>query len=332
MEYGMSLEVVSKSGREMSADVVQMHLQPAARKRVLCATDLSPRSHRAVARAMLLANQLDAQLTLLHVTDAAEGSDSAICARDELEQQLASTGLPVRRDIRIQLRAGNYVEAIAAFAKESDADIIVLGAQRRRPLESLIGATAERIVALAGRPILSVSLNPRVRYGAVVIAAELSNAFTRVVRIASSLRFLEAQSVCVVHGFESPYLGPRYADGFDVRAAQRNLEAWERAARARLLRSLDAAGVESSRCRIIFQQTRPLRAIQRVVRSAQPDLLIVGTKDRSIFDRTPRGSIARDALRNIDCDVLVASRGSEAMAHGTDCEYTGVQDENIVRH
>jgi nucleotide-binding universal stress UspA family protein len=90
--------------------------------------------------------------------------------------------------------------------------------------------------------------------------------------------------------------------------------------------------VESSRFRIVFQQARPLRAIQRFVRSVQPELLIVGMKDRSIFSRALRGSVAHDALRNIECDILVASRESEAMAHCTDGEYTGAKDENIVRH
>jgi nucleotide-binding universal stress UspA family protein len=241
-----------------------------------------------------------------------QGIDRSITVRDEVAQQLASTGLPIRPGLQIQVRAGDYVETIAAVAKEIDADIVILGAQRRRSLDPLIGTTAERVIELAGRPALIVNLNPRVRYGAVVIAAELSDAFTRVVRIASSLKLLEAKSISVVHGFESPYRGSLYADGFDVRAAQRNLDAWERAARARLLTKLDAAGVESSRFRIVFQQARPIRAIQRVVRSVQPDLLIVGTKDRSMFNRVVRGNVANDALRTIECDVLVASRETEA--------------------
>jgi nucleotide-binding universal stress UspA family protein len=205
------------------------------------------------------------------------------------------------------------VETIAAVATEIDADIIILGAQRRKPLAPLIGATAERVIALAGRPALIVNMSPRVRYGAVVIAAELSDAFTRVVRIASSLKFLEAESVSVVHGFDLPQRGPLYAGGLDVRAAKRNLEAWERAARARLLLELDAAGAESSRFRVVLGQTRPIRAIQRVMRSVQPDLLIVGTNDRSMFNRVVRGSVANHALPDLECDVLVASGENDAV-------------------
>lgn len=303
----MTVETVRKTGPEAVASV-RMRTDPEACKRILCATDLSPQSQRAVARATLLSNQLNAQLTLLHV---ANEMDNSVSVREQVAQQLSSTRLPIRCDLRIQLREGNYVETIGAVAKEIDADIVVLGAQRRKTLEPLIGTTAEHVIALADRPALIVNITPRVRYGAVVIAAELSEAFTRVVRIASSLKFLEAESVSVVHGMGSPYRSPLYAEGFDVRSAQRNLEAWERAARARLLLNLDAAGVESSRFRIVFPQARPIRAIQRLVRSAQPDLLIVGTQDRAMLNRVVRGSVDNDALRSIECDVLVASTESE---------------------
>jgi nucleotide-binding universal stress UspA family protein len=161
---------------------------------------------------------------------------------------------------------------------------------------------------------LLVNLESHVRYGAVVVAAELSDAFVQVARVASSLKLLDAESVSIVHGFESPYRGPLYAAGFDARAARRNMEEWERAARARLQWGLDLAGVESSRFRFVFHQERPLRAIQRVIRGVQPELLIMGTKDRSIFNRVTRTSVAHDALRTVGCDILVAAPRDESVS------------------
>jgi universal stress protein E len=301
------------SSTQMTRDII------AREKRVLCATDLSPRSQRAVARATRLAQQLDAQLTLLHVIDAAELAKHPLDARDEVARQQDSAGVFARREPEICLRTGNYVETIAAVAQEIDADIIVLGAQRRKALAPLVGTTAERIVALAGRPALIVNLDAHVRYGGVVIAAELSDAFIQVVRVAASLKFLDAPRVSIVHGFEFAYRGPLYAEGFDIRAAKRNMEAWERAARAKLLLNLDAAGVESSRFRLIFQQARPIRAIQRAMRSVRPELLIVGTKERSMFTRLTRSSVANDVLRSIDCDILVAAPKVES-AHALNAD------------
>jgi nucleotide-binding universal stress UspA family protein len=260
-----------------------------------------------VARATRLTKQFDAQLTLLHVIDGAELAKHPLDARDEVAQQLDSIGVSTRRTPEIRVRTGNYVEAIVAVAQEIDADIIVLGAQRRKALAPLIGTAAERITALANRPALIVNLDAHVQYRGVVIAAALSDAFIQVVRTAASLKFLDDAGISVVHGFEFPYRGPLYAEGFDSHAAQRYMEAWERAARARLLLNLDAAGVESSRFRLIFQQARPIRAIQRVMRSVRPELLIVGTTERSIFTRITRTSVANDALRTIDCDILVAA-------------------------
>jgi nucleotide-binding universal stress UspA family protein len=307
---------------------MQMSSDTATEKRVLCATDLSPRSQRAAARAARLASQLDAQLTLLHVIDPRESAKRPLDAREEISQQLGSIGVSMRREPAIRVRIGNYVETIAAVAQEIGADIIVLGAQRQKALAPLIGTTAERIVALASRPALIVNLDAHVRYGGVVIAAELSDAFIQVVRVAASLKFLDTARVSIVHGFEFPYRGPLYAEGFDLHAAKRNMEAWERAARARLLLNLDAAGVESSRFRLIFQQARPIRAIQRVIRGVRPELLIVGTKERSIFTRITRTSVANDALRSIDCDILVAAPKVESVM-GVANEDAGTQSMRI---
>jgi universal stress protein E len=212
----------------------------------------------------------------------------------------------------IELRAGDYIQSIATVAKETHGDCIIVGSRRTESPAPLIGMTVERITELAGRPVLIANLDPSERYGAVLMAAELSGAFNQVARVASRFGLLEAESVSVVHGFESPYRGPLYAEGFDVRAAKRNIEEWERTAGARLLRKLDAAGVQSSHYRLVFQQSHPIRAIQRVVRSIQPNLLIVGTKDRSMLSRVMRGSVANDVLRRMECDILVASPDIEA--------------------
>lgn len=275
-------------------------------KRVLCATDLSPRSQRAVQRAALLASQIRAQLIVLHIMEPDDLVEHGAHVRCEISRQLSSNRFAGCKP-RIELRAGDRVKAIAAVAKEADVDLIVLGSKGHRPLAPLIDTTAECITGFAGRPALIVNLEPRVQYGAVVIAAEISDAFIQVTSLAASLGLLDARAVSIVHGFESPYRGPLYAQGFDLHAAKRNVEEWEKAARARLLQKLDAAGVESSRFRLVYQQTQPPRAIQRVIRRVQPELLIVGTKDRATLNRMVRGSVANDVLRTLECDILVAA-------------------------
>ena len=296
---------------ERVAPNLKVKRDSATQKRVLCATDLSPRSQRAVARAMRLAKQLDAHLILLHVVDPTESTQQSTSARAQIAWQLGSVGIVARREPEIRVHNGNYVEGIAAVASETEADIIVLGTQRRKARAPLIGTTAERVTALAGRPVLVVNQETHLRYDSVVLAAELSDAFIQVVRVASSLKFLDAGRVSIVHGFEFPR-GPLFA--VDARAMKRHLEAWEKAAKARLLQNLDVAGVESSRFRIVFHQTRPIRAIQRAIRDVKPELLIIGSKDRSIYNRVIAGSVANDALRSVECDILVTEPQVESMS------------------
>ena len=307
----MSVQSTGRIASERIEPIVRMTRDSATRMRLLCATDLSTRSQRAVARTMRLGSQLDAQLIMLHVIDPAEYAADSMHARNQIARQLSAVGVVTRREPEIRVRTGNYVEGIAAVARETDADIIILGAQRRRSLAPLIGTSAERITALAGRPALIVNQESHRRYDAVVIAAELSDAFVQVVRVASSLMLLDAERVSIVHRLEFPR-GPLFA--LDTLAAGRNLEAWEKAAKARVLRHLDAAGVEGSRFRIVFQQAPPIRAMRRVIRSVKAGLLIVGAKDRSIFTRAIWGSLANDALRKLECDILVAAPKVESLA------------------
>jgi hypothetical protein len=125
-------------------------------------------------------------------------------ARDEIARQLGSVRVTGCHAPQIHVRAGDFVEGIAAVAEETDANVIVLGAQRPKALAPLIGTTAERLIALTSRPVLTVNLPPHLRYGAVVIAAELSDAFVQVVRVASSLKFLDTAKVSIVHGLDFP--------------------------------------------------------------------------------------------------------------------------------
>jgi nucleotide-binding universal stress UspA family protein len=120
------------------------------------------------------------------------------------------------------------------------------------------------------------------------------------------LRLLESESVAIIHGFESPHRGELYASGFDLYASKRNIEEWELAARRRLLQNLEAAGVASDHLRLVFVQSRPVRQIQKEVRKEGPELLVLATKQHSTLDRAMRANVGNDALRDNECDIMIA--------------------------
>jgi nucleotide-binding universal stress UspA family protein len=276
---------------------------------MLCATDLSPRSSRVVTRAVLMANQVEAALILLHVIDPDEDRATLAAASSRIELQLQSARPAPRRKPAILLHVGERVPTIATVASETGADLIVIGSQPGRPLEPLIAATAGELAAQTRRPVLIVKRNSRAPYASVLIAADLPAGFNQALRIATTLRLLESESVTIIHGFESPYRGPHYASGFDLQASRRNIEQWEHAARRGVLDRLGVAGVKADDFRLVFAPSRPIRQIQREVRKVAPDLLVIASKDRSLIERVMRGSTGNDALRNNGCDILLAPMG-----------------------
>ncbi len=273
-----------------------------AKPRMLCVTDLSQHSLKVVGRAAAMANQLDATLTLLHVTTA-DGQIGA-APSERIQLQLKSIRSVFTREPNVCLRAGDYVPTIASIAADADADLVVLDSRPWKPLLTPIATVSGTLAGLVRRPVLIVNRSSRSAYGSVLIAAEQSADFDRVLRALSSWRLLESDSVAIVHGFDAPYRGPLYAAGFDRRASRRNTREWEIAARRRLLQGLEAEGIATGHFRIVFAQSRSVREVQKEIRKLAPDLLVIATRNHAAVDRVMRASVGNDLLRNIECDIL----------------------------
>ena len=270
-----------------------------ANPRMLCATDMSQHSLRVVGRAAAMASQLDATLTLLHVMTA----NGAACS-ERIQIHLKLVRSVLRNEPAVCLRVGDYVPTISRIAAEAAADLVVLDSRPWKPLLAPIATVSGTLAGLVHRPVLIVKRSSRSAYGSVLIAAEQSADFDRVLRVLSSWRLLESDSVAIVHGFEAPYRGPLYAAGFDRHASRRNTREWEMAARRRLLRGLEVEGVATGHFRIVFAQSRSVREVQREIRKLAPDLLVIATGNHAAVDRVMRASVGNDLLRNIECDIL----------------------------
>jgi nucleotide-binding universal stress UspA family protein len=273
-----------------------------AKPRMLCATDLSQHSLKVVGRAAEMANQLDATLTLLHIIGAEEQGGAAYSER--IDRQFSSLRSSIRHEPVVCLHTGDYVPTISKIAAEAGADLVVLDSRPWKPLLAPIATVSGTLAGLVRRPVLIVKRSSRSAYESVLIAAEQSADFDRVLRLLSSWRLLEIDSVAIVHGFEAPYRGPLYAAGFDRHATRRNTGEWEVAARKRLLQGLEVEGVATDHFRIVFARSRSVREVQREIRKLTPDLLVIATGNHAAVDRVMRASVGNDLLRNIECDIL----------------------------
>ncbi|HTU61763.1 MAG TPA: universal stress protein, partial [Polyangiales bacterium] len=119
--------------------------------RLLCATDLLPKSEAAIDRAGMLAGQRQASLTLLHVV-------SPTTSEHNLEQalQLAITALKSRARAsewhfgpppEVAVRTGSPARLIIDSIDKHQVDLVVIGPHRKRGLRDVLeGTIAEKIL------------------------------------------------------------------------------------------------------------------------------------------------------------------------------------------
>ncbi len=138
-------------------------------KHLLVPTDFSPSSSAAVALAIDMAIQFNAELTLLHVWElpvypymelmlnAAEiTSNLEKAAAECLHKRLTEVQARLPRAQSL-LKMGQAWQEIVDAIKESKADLLVMGTHGRRGFEhAIMGSVAEKLVRLSSVPVLTV--------------------------------------------------------------------------------------------------------------------------------------------------------------------------------
>ena len=140
-------------------------------RQVLCATDFSTTSRRALDVATALAKSSSASLTILHVLappiwapeqylDAAavaqldkRGRAWSLGELHKLSKRAARSGV----ETMVLVRNGDPAEQIVRSSRAAKADLIVTGTHGRRGLKKLfLGSVAQRVVASASCPVVTV--------------------------------------------------------------------------------------------------------------------------------------------------------------------------------
>lgn len=62
--------------------------------------------------------------------------------------------------------------------------------------------------------------------------------------------------------------------------------------------------IDDERYEILLEEGDPFETIRDAVKRRNPDLLVIGTRGHTGLKRILLGSVANDALRQIECDVL----------------------------
>lgn len=279
-------------------------------RNILIATDLSERSDNALQRALALARERGAELSVLHVVDGdlpREMIDTLhAAAKDKLERDVGGLGEDLAARVTLRIEVGDAVEQIINSAWSCQADLIVIGLHRRRWLRDLmLGATLERLLRLCDRPILVVRDAATTPYQRVLVAVDFSvgsrRAYEASVRLAPEGRFE------LVHAFETPFAGFLTSQESHAEAAAQHAREFERMVEQEL-NVLAETLADAPKPELVLMHGEPLNVILDRIAREQPDLLAVGTHGRAGIARAVLGSVVRLLLREPPCDVL-AVRG-----------------------
>lgn len=288
--------------------------------RLLCATDLLPKSENAIERAGLLAQQLGAELSLLHVVP--PNSDRAL----EESLQIAIDRLRARArppqwrrgpTPSVSVRTGNPAKLVCDALEKERSDLLILGPQQRRDvLGGVSGTIVEKVLSARKCPLLMVQSEADVSYRKILLALDLSPEAALALRAAESLVLTPDAQATVMHVCAPPLRGMVPSANADIAA-----RAAEQEAVGSIQELLSRESADSARYEVLVEEGHPIPAILRAVETHKPQLLVMGTRAVGRMRRALLGSVASQLLKEIAaCDMLVVPRDALTMSNAAPAE------------
>jgi nucleotide-binding universal stress UspA family protein len=285
---------------------------------LLVPIDLTATSDRVLGRVALLPLSRRARIELLHVVPDNLPPRSRRRAERDAVRSLAdeasnlARSLPADATVVPVVTTGAAAAEIAARSAEARTEIIVMGRVGGRPLrDSFLGSTAERVIRRSQLPVLAVRLPPRAPYGRPAIALALDEAAGSALAQLFKLLRKPRSLVTVIHAYDAPFRGLIYPSLSEEGAAE-YLDRYRREATRKVEKLLDDAvarakvqPMDAPVWRTYVQCDPPRLVIEKTVKKAEADLLVLGTRGLSGLAYAFMGTIAGESLRSVSCDVLV---------------------------
>lgn len=284
--------------------------------RILAATDFSARATPAICRAGMLAEELSAAVILCHVVDDDQPDTLLTLEAEEAQRLLAQlrNGFPepARGQAIASVVKGDPFDGILNAARDSGAELIVIGSHRRRLLRDVFfGTTAERIMRCGSLPVLMVNRPPVSRYRRIIVAVDLSDTSSRALSAAKDLGLFYGARVFVLHAFDAmlTMLASASLGEEKIQAYLNDTTRQTRQEVGAFLAAIDLQGVSTT---VIVREGAPVPALKDAVKDLSADLVVLGTRGRTGgLASKVLGSVAEEAIRELDVDVLAVPPKAE---------------------
>ncbi len=279
---------------------------------ILLATDFSSRSDRATSRALLLAKQWEAGISIVHVVDDDQPDQLIKAATREAEQILKTmrdTFRDVHRvDCEFSIAVGEAFAGVLSSADETGADIIVVGPHRRQILKDVFtGTTAERIIRKSSRPVLMANGPPTGDYRSVLVATDLSPASVPALRICTDFQLASYAEVSLAYVFDTPASGHLRRASLSKEEVEDYISQEQADAQQAVSGFLQQHSFEPDRIMLRPEHGSVVSAIEEAAGECNADLVIVGTHGRSGLSKALLGSVTEALMRTSERDVLAVS-------------------------
>jgi nucleotide-binding universal stress UspA family protein len=279
-------------------------------KRILVASDLSPRADEALARAAQLATAHGATaLTVLHILDTPSlkervARQAAGEAEETLRQKIATLSLPRGIAVTAHAVTGRPPGEIPRWALEEKADLIVMAAHgEHRSSGKFLSTTAGQVVCRGSRAVLVAKKPTHGPYQRVLVAVDFSAGSRRALELA--LAVAPQAEFHVLHVYE-PWSGRRAgvseASELDAVRSRRQLATQARQRLEAFLGNVDCG--RQLLWRVVRYGWAP-EVIDTVARRLRAGLVAVGSVGRAGVPHIQLGHVAQQVLQDVECDVLV---------------------------
>ncbi len=289
---------------------------------ILVAVDDGALSDHAVEAALDLAQRLDARVELVHAYSVPARTWTLVPdprapeirtaelhrAREAVLTHVSALlgtkhGGRMRADDVLKVLPGRPAQVVLERAREIEADLIVLGGLRRRPMIDF-GSTARAVLAKSSCPVW-VQPGPPQAIHRILVPVDLSEESLLALATARDLAPRFRARVSALNVFDSVSLAAIPWDGYttftDFDAIRSgSLEAFEKA-----MKAFDWDGVDHD---VSFVEGRPADEI--LARARENDLVVMGTHGRTGFASALLGSVAYEVLKSTTRPVMVVRKAA----------------------